>query len=196
MQLGIVEYYFIGINVIGFVCALISSFLYSYTDNGQIDIIMTIVATIGGAIGIVLELLLLERILKKEVMMSRVYALCMSVIQLIIFLYIEGFHANKINLNIINFIDRNRLLVKYLVVINVVAIVVYGVDKLAAIEHRSRIRIITLLGIAMAGGSIGALIAMYAFRHKTQKDYFVIGVPLILITQIIVIFYCLNSGLF
>lgn len=196
MQLGIVEYYFIGINVIGFACALISTFLYSYTEDGQIDIIMTIVATIGGSIGITLELLLLDRLLKKEVMMSRVYVLCMSVIQLIIFLYIEGFHAKEINLNIINFFDKYRLVLKYLVVINTVAIIAYGMDKLAAIEHRSRIRIVTLLGIAIAGGSIGALIAMYAFRHKTHKDYFVIGVPLILITQNIVIFYCMNLGWF
>lgn len=80
----------------------------------------------------------------------------------------------------------------YLLVINGVAFLLYGLDKWLAIEHKSRIRIVTLLLVALLGGSIGALIAMYVFRHKTRKIYFTIGVPLILIMQIIVIFYAMN----
>ena len=62
-------------------------------------------------------------------------------------------------------------------------------------EHRSRIAIITLLGLAFIGGSIGALIAIYAFNHKTHKDYFTVGVPLI-IMQVVVVFYLMNGKLF
>ena len=51
---------------------------------------------------------------------------------------------------------------------------------------------VTLLALAFAGGSIGSLIAMYAFHHKTKKDYFTVGVPLILIMQIVVVFYIMN----
>ena len=192
MSLGLIEYYFLGINIFGLVLAIISTLLYCYTANGQIDIILTIVATIGGSLGIVLEFLLIDRLLAKCVMLSRVYAVCMGVIQLIIFLWLEGFHAQEINFAIVDFFEKNKILLMYLLVINGVAFLLYGLDKWLAIEHKSRIRIVTLLLVALLGGSIGALIAMYVFRHKTRKIYFTIGVPLILIMQIIVIFYAMN----
>lgn len=57
----------------------------------------------------------------------------------------------------------------YLAVINFIAFAAYAVDKVNAAEHRSRIRIVTLLGLAFIGGSIGSLLAMYLLRHKTKK---------------------------
>ena len=72
--------------------------------------------------------------------------------------------------------------------------IVFAIDKVNARAHRSRIRIVTLLGLSFAGGSIGGLISMYLFRHKTQKDYFTVGMPLIIIMQIVVIFYVMNAG--
>lgn len=60
--------------------------------------------------------------------------------------------------------------------------------------YRSRIRIVTLLGLSFASGSVGGLISMYLFRHKTQKDYFTVGMPLIIVTQIVVLFYVMNAG--
>ena len=81
----------------------------------------------------------------------------------------------------------------YLLVINVVTLIVFAIDKIAAIEHRSRIRIVTLLALCFIGGSIGGLLAMYVFRHKTRQDYFSVGVPLIMIMQVVVIFYIMNG---
>ena len=78
------------------------------------------------------------------------------------------------------------------VIINFVSFAAFAVDKINACEGRSRIRIITLLGIAFAGGSIGAILGMYIFRHKTRVDYFTVGVPLIMIMQAVVIFYLMN----
>lgn len=72
--------------------------------------------------------------------------------------------------------------------------IVFAIDKVNARTHRSRIRIVTLLGLSFAGGSIGGLISMYLFRHKTQKDYFTAGMPLIIIMQIVVIFCVMNAG--
>jgi uncharacterized membrane protein YsdA (DUF1294 family) len=69
-----------------------------------------------------------------------------------------------------------------------VTFIVYGIGKYNAIEHRSRIRIVTLLGLAFIGGSIGGLLAMHIFRHKTKKDYFNVGIPLIIVMQIVLIF--------
>lgn len=72
--------------------------------------------------------------------------------------------------------------------------VAFAIDKIAAIEGRSRIRIVTLLGLAFIGGSLGGLIAMYLFRHKIRKDYFTVGIPLIMLMQVFVIFYFMNMA--
>ena len=72
----------------------------------------------------------------------------------------------------------------YLVIINVITFVVYGIDKWKAKKAKWRIRESTLLGLATVGGSIGALLAMKILRHKTLHSQFKYGVPLILVAQI------------
>ena len=192
MQLGVFDYYLIGINVLGFILYLISWWLYSHTEDGQIDIILTICALAGGTLGIVIAILCVDRKLEKEIMMSRVFLVCVLIIQIIAVLTIKGTINNKITLAFWEFFSDNKIIIWYLIAINVVAIVAYGIDKISAAEGRKRIRIVTLLGIAFLGGSIGALIAMYSFRHKIRQPYFTIGVPLILVTQIVVLFYVMN----
>ena len=68
--------------------------------------------------------------------------------------------------------------------INAITICLYGHDKSAAIKGKSRIPNRVLIGLAVIGGSAGALIGMYTFRHKTKKWYYTITVPVILIIQI------------
>ena len=72
----------------------------------------------------------------------------------------------------------------YLVVINIVALALYGADKRKAKKHAWRISEKALFLVALVGGSVGALLGMLIFRHKTKHWYFVIGIPLILALQI------------
>ena len=72
----------------------------------------------------------------------------------------------------------------YLIAINLITFIVFGIDKRAAIKKRSRIRVVTLLLLSFIGGSLGGLLAMYLFRHKTKKLLFTILVPLMLILHI------------
>ena len=72
----------------------------------------------------------------------------------------------------------------YLVIINVVTFLIYGIDKRKAVKHKYRISEKTLILMALIGGSIGALIGMKVFRHKIKHLKFVIGVPFILILQV------------
>ncbi|WFF74530.1 DUF1294 domain-containing protein [Proteiniclasticum sp. QWL-01] len=90
------------------------------------------------------------------------------------------------------YFKQNKQLIVYLVGINLIAFTFYAIDKISAIRGRSRIRIVTLLALAFFGGSIGSLVAMYSFRHKTRQDYFVVGVPIIMVMQLVVIFYLMN----
>ena len=72
----------------------------------------------------------------------------------------------------------------YLVIINIAAFCLYGIDKSAAIKQKQRIPNKVLLGVTVIGGSVGALDGMYTFRHKTKQKKYIISVPLILIIQI------------
>lgn len=77
----------------------------------------------------------------------------------------------------------------YLIIINILSFVLYGIDKLKAIKRKERISERTLILIGILGGSIGSIIGMNLFRHKTKKLKFIISLPLILIIHIIVVIY-------
>ena len=72
----------------------------------------------------------------------------------------------------------------YLLLINAAAFVLMLVDKVKAKKNRWRISERTLILSAALGGSVGALLGMYTFRHKTKHIKFTLGVPAILIAQL------------
>ena len=82
-----------------------------------------------------------------------------------------------------------RLLLYYLLAINLLTFVLYGIDKYKAKHKHWRIPEAMLLWLAMLGGSPAALVAMHLFHHKTLHKKFRYGVPAILIIQITVAVY-------
>lgn len=78
-----------------------------------------------------------------------------------------------------------KILILYFVLINLVAWGLMGVDKHRAQKHEWRIPERTLFAAALLGGSLGAILGMYLWHHKTKHWYFVIGMPLILAVQIV-----------
>ena len=81
----------------------------------------------------------------------------------------------------------------YLATINIVAFLIYGIDKWKAKRSKWRISETALLVLAMIGGSIGAWLGMKTWHHKTLHKKFRFGVPLILITQILLLIYIINK---
>lgn len=75
----------------------------------------------------------------------------------------------------------------WLIVINIITFVVFGIDKKKAIDGKFRIKELTLFVLSLLGGSLGGLIAMHTFHHKTRKWYFKFGIPLILIAWVAMI---------
>ena len=187
-----IERYLIAINIIGFIMYFINFLLYKYTKSANIDVILTLLALAGGSLGIFIFIVLFDRKSVKENMMSRVFIICVLIIQIIAMLFIKGFHGEEINIAFWEFFGRNKILMIYLGIINVITFLAFAIDKLHAIKGKRRIRIITLLGLAFVGGSAGALLGMYTLRHKTKVDYFTIGVPLIMIMQAVVVFFVMN----
>ena len=73
----------------------------------------------------------------------------------------------------------------WLLFINIAAFITFGIDKWKAEQHMWRIPEATLLGLAAAGGSIGALAGMRFFHHKTRKPLFAFGIPALLVLQVL-----------
>ena len=86
-------------------------------------------------------------------------------------------------------------LILYAVLINLAALIVFGVDKKRARRHEWRISERTLFLLALAGGSVGAILGMLVFRHKTRHLKFRILVPLFLILHIALAVYMVKRGL-
>ena len=80
-----------------------------------------------------------------------------------------------------------RYLMYYLIVINITAWLMYGLDKWKAKSGAWRISERALLLVALAGGSVGALAGMMLFRHKTRKAKFVVGVPVMLVIHCVIV---------
>lgn len=81
-----------------------------------------------------------------------------------------------------------ELILLYLLIINALSLLLMLVDKRKAQKNLWRIPERTLFTAALLGGSIGALLGMYLFRHKTRHLQFTLGIPLILLIQLILIF--------
>ena len=77
----------------------------------------------------------------------------------------------------------------FFIIINVAGFLAMGIDKAKAKAKAWRIPEKTLLGIAVMGGSLGVLLGMETFRHKTKHWYFKYGVPAILIIEIGIVLY-------
>lgn len=82
-----------------------------------------------------------------------------------------------------------KLLVIYLILVNVIGFLTFGLDKWKARSNRWRIRESTLFLLAALGGSLGCLIGMKIFHHKTKHKSFTIGIPAILILECLLLGY-------
>ena len=181
MNLNIFDRYLLIINIIALVIYGIKVLVYKHQTRDWFEKLCMFIVLLGGSAGILLMIILLDRKAVKENMMSRVFTLCMLVIQAILLLIVKGYHGDQIHIDFWDYLMQHRILLIYLAVVNILTIIVFGVDKMNAKSNRQRVRIVTLLGLAFIGGSVGALIGMYGFHHKTKKAYFTVGVPLILL---------------
>jgi uncharacterized membrane protein YsdA (DUF1294 family) len=89
--------------------------------------------------------------------------------------------------------DVIALLTGYFIVMNLIGFALMGIDKSKAKKRAFRIPEATLFIVAIIGGSIGSIIGMYTFRHKTRHWYFVYGMPFILILQLVLFLVLLNA---
>ena len=91
-------------------------------------------------------------------------------------------------------ISIKSILLLFLLAINLLTFLLYGIDKWKAKRARWRIPESVLLGMAAFGGSVGALLGMRVWHHKTQHKKFRYGVPAILVAQIVVLVLIFCQG--
>lgn len=75
----------------------------------------------------------------------------------------------------------------YLFIINALGFALMRLDKIRARKNRWRIPERTLMAVATLGGSLGSLLGMYCFRHKTKHPKFTCGIPVILLLQLAIL---------
>lgn len=80
--------------------------------------------------------------------------------------------------------DHITAVLVYLCIVNLAAFIAFGIDKRRAKKHRCRIPELTLIMFAAIGGSIGALVGMFFWHHKTRKLKFLFAIPALLILWI------------
>ena len=93
---------------------------------------------------------------------------------------------------LINEIGVTKIII-YLLVVNLLTFFAMWLDKWKAKNDAWRIPESTLMALAFIGGSIGGIAGMYTFRHKTKKPKFYIGMPAILVFEIIAVIFILNQ---
>jgi uncharacterized membrane protein YsdA (DUF1294 family) len=86
-----------------------------------------------------------------------------------------------------------RVILSVILIVNVLAFLLYGIDKWKAKRSRWRIPESALLGMAAVGGSVGAWLGMHVWHHKTQHKKFRYGVPAILVAQIVMLVWIFLS---
>ncbi len=72
----------------------------------------------------------------------------------------------------------------YIAFVNISGFALMGIDKRKAVRSAFRIPEATLFAVALIGGSLGSILGMQIFRHKTKHWYFQLGMPIILVLQI------------
>ena len=85
--------------------------------------------------------------------------------------------------------NEKELLAAAYLILNLIGLILMGIDKKRAIKHQYRIRERTLWLVALFGGAVGATIGMQLYRHKTKHLTFKIGFPLLAIIDVILMIF-------
>lgn len=83
----------------------------------------------------------------------------------------------------------NESIYAYIIVVNIFTVILMRIDKQKAIKNQFRIPERTFFLLSILGGAIGTYIGMKAYRHKTQHAKFTIGIPILIIWNLVAFIY-------
>lgn len=178
-------------NTIGFTFYWIYKILRPGLIKNIFNIFLYLVAIAGGSFGMVLAILIFDRGVDKDGLTLKVFAFMSLFIELIIYLLINK-DIQSLNLDFISFFRSHLYLLAYIVIINIITFLAFAYDKHRAKNDGWRIKNFFLLGLSFIGGSLGGLLGMKLIRHKTKKSYYRMGLPLMVLMQILILVYFMN----
>ncbi len=88
-----------------------------------------------------------------------------------------------------------KMIIGYVILINIIGFAVMGIDKKRAVRGAWRISEASLFLTALLGGALGCTLGMHHFRHKTRHWYFKYGMPAILLIELLLCYFAASSGL-
>ena len=202
--------YLIAINVVAFLAFVIDFVLCLWKpeieDTVANSLVMDVFPIAGGAVGMLLALFVLTSLERGHRMNKNNIAWWfLAIVCLIVWGFITAVNLGFVTLNagiesVYSGWDLGRLRIIgiYIAVINIVTFIAFAWDKHVALkgnDYRRRVPEARLLGLSLIGGSLGGLLAMNIVRHKTQKWYFVWGLPCFMVLSIVAILYAHLGGL-
>lgn len=183
--------YLVGINIIGFIFYIFYKWASSRIIKNILSFFLYLIAIAGGALGIVLAILIFDRTAAKDGLSLKVFAFASLGIELVLFL-LGSQDISSLRLNFLDFFKDHPYLLAYIFIINLASFFAFAYDKHKAKKNDWRIKNGSLLALSFMGGAVGGLFAMKIFRHKTQKTYYKVGLPLMILMQVLVLVYIMN----
>ena len=168
------------LNGVGFFLFIVYRFLFVFGEGkwretaAMIEIANFFVSLLGGATGVLTGIIFMERRTTKDNMFFHFTAFTMAVIYAVLFLFFSDLMDVYFRPHdIIEFFKECKVFDAYLILINLLTFVVFGIDKHRAIHGKMRVPDVTLLLLCGAFGWLGGAAGMVFFKHKIKKDDFI-----------------------
>lgn len=179
------------INVLGFVLYIPYKSLRSGILKNFLALFLYLIGICGGSLGIVLAILIFDMNAAKDGLSLKVFAFVCFVIELVLFLLFRKGMAS-LSFDILGFFESRPCLLIYLGFINLLSFLAFGFDKYRANRDKWRLKNGLLLGLSFIGGALGGIVGMKVFRHKTKKSYYKMGLPLMVLMQVLILVLFMN----
>ncbi|MFO3667178.1 MULTISPECIES: DUF1294 domain-containing protein [Anaerococcus] len=180
------------INILGLVLYILYKNLGTGILKNILTLILYLLGICGGSLGLILAILIFDRNTAKDGLSLKVFAFASFVIELVLFLLFRKDMAS-LSFDFVGFFEDKPYLLIYLGLINLISFLAFGFDKNRANRNKRRLKNGFLLGLSFIGGSIGGLIGMKVFRHKTEKAYYKMGLPLMILMQVLLLILIMNT---
>ena len=183
--------YLVGVNIIGFIFYIFYKWASSSIIKNILSFFLYLIAIAGGALGLVLAILIFDRTAAKDGLSLKVFAFASLGIEVALYL-LGSKDIGSLRFNFLEFFKDHPFLLAYILIINLLSFFAFAYDKHKAKKNGWRIKNGLLLALSFMGGAVGGLFAMKVFRHKTKKTYYKLGLPLMVLMQVLVLVYIMN----
>jgi uncharacterized membrane protein YsdA (DUF1294 family) len=189
--------YLAGINVVTFVLFAIDYAIVCHRGDEDAGLmngaVLTLFAVAGGALGMFAALAVFTRMHMNKDNIAWWFS---SIVCMAVWLAVIGCWSGAIQFDLGSVWSRSwpAWLGVYLLAMNLVTAVVFAVDKRRAVRGGRRTPEAVLLGLSLAGGALGGIVAMRLAHHKTRKWYFAYGLPVFVLLQAAAIVLARGAG--